>query len=70
MVTQDENGYWSANLKYQDDQMPLMQISLMAPNEELGHAMAENMKKHVTEIYKFCVDAATDDRRDRSGEQP
>lgn len=68
-VTQDENGYWSANLQYQDDKMPLMQLSLMAPNEALGRAMAEHMKKHVTQVYKFCVDAAMDDRRDQSGEQ-
>jgi hypothetical protein len=67
-VTQDDSGYWSANLKYQDEKMPLMQLSLMAPNEELGKVMAEHMKKHVTQIYKFCVDAAMDDRRDQNGQ--
>lgn len=35
-VAQDENGYWISTLHYQDDGMPMMTLSLMAPSETLA----------------------------------
>ncbi len=64
-VTQDENGCWVATLHYRDDNKPLMSISLLAPNENHGKAMAENMRKNVASIYKAAMDAATDQERIR-----
>lgn len=57
-VEQDENGYWIATLRYQDDGMPMMSLSLMAPNEELGQSMAANLKKQANALYKANLDAA------------
>lgn len=65
-VTQDEKGNWIATLHYSDNDMPLMSVSLFAPNEAHGQAMAENMKKNITSIYKAAVDAATDEKKNRS----
>lgn len=64
-VTQDENGYWIATLNYHDDKLPLMTLSLMAPNEPLGEAMIRNMKKQIDVIYKTCVDIAIDANKDK-----
>ena len=58
-VHQDENGVWIASLHYRDNDLPLMSISLFAPNEEHAYAMAENMRKHNNVIYKTALDAAT-----------
>lgn len=57
-VTQDSNGYWIATLNYKDDGMPMMTLSLMAPNEELGQAMARNLKKQADLLYKTNLDIA------------
>lgn len=59
-VTQDDDGNWIATLHYSDNKLPLMTVSLFAPNEAHGQAMANNMKKHITDIYKAALDAATD----------
>lgn len=65
-VSQDENGHWIATLNYRDDSKPLMQISLLAPNESHAKAMAENLRKNVADVYKAAIDAATDEKRARS----
>lgn len=62
---QDENGHWISSLTYQEDTKPLMQVSLLAPNEGHAKAMAENMKKNVSALYKAAMDAATDEERHR-----
>lgn len=62
---QDENGHWIATLNYQEERKPLMRVSLMAPNEAHAKAMAENMKKNVSALYKAAMDAATDEDRAR-----
>lgn len=59
-VTQDESGYWIATLNYRDDGMPMMSLSLMAPNEQLGQAMARNLKKQADLLYKTNLDIAID----------
>mgnify|MGYP005889913165 FL=1 len=56
---QDENGRWSASVHYRDGDMPMMSLSLMAPNEEVGKAMAENMKRSIAQLYKTAMDCAT-----------
>lgn len=68
-VTQDKNGNWIATLNYRDDDKPLMHISLWAPNEKHGKAMAENMRKNVASIYKAAMFAATDEERYRRKRQ-
>ena len=55
-VSQDENGYWLATLNYRDDGMPMMHLSLMAPNEDLAITMAANMKKQANLLYKTNLD--------------
>lgn len=65
-VSQDESGHWIATLNYRDDSKPLMQISLLAPNENHAKAMAENLRKNVADVYKAAIDAATDEKRTRS----
>lgn len=65
-VSQDDKGNWVATLRYNDNDLPLMTVSLFAPNESHGKAMAENMKKHITDIYKAALDAATDEKKNRS----
>ena len=65
-VTQDENGYWIATLNYRDDGMPMMSLSLMAPNEALGQTMAHNLKKQADALYKANLDAAIDSGKKRS----
>lgn len=64
-VHQDENGVWIATLHYRDNELPLMSISLFAPNREHAYAMAENMRKHNTLIYKTAMDAATNQEKYR-----
>lgn len=64
-VTQDEHGNWVATLHYADNSLPLMSISLFAPNETHGKLMAENMRKNITDIYKAALDAATDEKKGR-----
>ena len=56
---QDENGRWIASVHYRDGDMPMMSLSLMAPNEEVGKAMAENMKRAIAQLYKTAMDCAT-----------
>lgn len=65
-VSQDENGYWIATLHYKDDGMPMMALSLMAPNEAMGQAMAANLKKQADALYKANLDAAIDPGTKRS----
>lgn len=65
-VTQDAQGNWIATLQYADNELPLMTISLFAPNEEHGKLMANNMKKNITDIYKAALDAATDEKKNKS----
>lgn len=57
-VVQDENGYWIASLCYKDDGMPMMTLSMMAPNEALGQTMAANLKKNADALYKANLDIA------------
>lgn len=64
-TSQDETGHWIATLNYRDGDKPLMQVSLMAPNENHARLMAQNMKKHVSVLYKTAMDAAMDDPRIR-----
>lgn len=59
-VTQDEQGYWIVTLRYQDEALPMMNLSLMAPNEALGQAMAKNLKQHADALYKHNLDVAID----------
>ena len=59
-IAQDENGYWIVTLRYQDEKLPMMSLSLMAPSEELGQAMAKNLKKHADALYKYNLDIAID----------
>ena len=56
---QDENGRWIASVHYRDGDMPMLSLSLMAPNEEVGKAMAENMKRSIAQLYKTAMDCAT-----------
>lgn len=65
-VTQNEDGNWIATLNYADNGLPLMTVSLFAPNQEHGRRMANNMKKYVTDIYKAAMDAATDEKKNKS----
>ncbi len=62
-VQQDENGNYMAVLHYRDNELPLMTISLYSPNESHAAAMANNMRKNITDIYKAAIEAATDDKR-------
>lgn len=64
-VTQDENGYWIVTLRYRDDKLPMMSLSLMAPSQALGEAMAKNLKKNADALYKHNLDVAID--ADRQG---
>ena len=65
-VTQNDQGYWIATLNYQDDGMPMMSLSLMAPNESLGHKMAANIKRHANTLYKQNLDLAIESPKKRS----
>lgn len=65
-VAQDEHGYWISTLYYKDDGMPMMTLSMMAPNEELGHLMAANLKKHADALYKNNLDTAIESGKKRS----
>ena len=56
---QDEHGKWIASVHYRDGDMPMMSLSLLAPNEEVGKAMAENMKRNIAQLYKTAMDCAT-----------
>ena len=38
--------------------MPMMRLSLMAPNEELAGRMAANLKKQADLLYKTNLDLA------------
>ena len=58
-IRQDENGKWIASVHYRDGDMPMMSLSLMAPNEDIGKAMAENMKHSIAQLYKTAMDCAT-----------
>jgi predicted transcriptional regulator len=68
-VTQDEQGYWIATLHYKDDGMPMMTLSMMAPNEALGHSMAANLRRQADLLYKTNLDIAIAQNKKRS-EQP
>lgn len=57
-VQQDEAGFWTVTLNYKDDGMPMMTLTLMAPNEELGNVMAANMKKQAELIYQTNLETA------------
>ena len=57
-VTQDENGYWIVTLRYREDKLPMMTLSLMAPSRDLGEAMAKNLKKNADALYKQNLDVA------------
>ena len=57
-VSQDDDGFWIATLNYRDDGMPMMRLSLMAPNEELAGRMAANLKKQADLLYKTNLDLA------------
>ena len=59
-VSQDENGYWIVTLRYRDDKLPMMSLSLMAPSQALGEAMAKNLKKNADRLYKSNLDVAID----------
>ncbi len=65
-VAQDEKGYWISTLRYQDDGMPMMTLSMMAPNEDLGRTMAANLKKHADLLYKTNLDIAIESGKKRS----
>jgi hypothetical protein len=67
-VTQDQAGNWIVTLRYQVDTMPMLGLSLMAPNAELGEAMAQNLKKHANELYKFNMETAIESRKKRSAD--
>ena len=58
-IRQDSSGHWIASVHYRDGDMPMMSLSLMAPNEEIGKAMAENMKRSIAQLYKTAMDCAT-----------
>ena len=60
-VSQDENGNYIATLRYRDNELPLMTVSLYSPNVEHAAIMAKNMRKNITMIYKAAMDAATDE---------
>lgn len=62
-VTQDENGYWVVTLRYRDDKLPMMTLSLMAPSEQLGQAMAKNLKMQADSLYKLNFDTATEPKK-------
>ncbi len=65
-VSQDAQGYWTVTLRYRDETRPMMVLSLMAPNRELGEAMAENLRRHATALYKANLEAAIEtDRKER-----
>lgn len=68
-VTQDQNGKWIATLRYQDGDMPMMSLSLLAPNEAVGKAMAKNMKRNISTLYKTSMDCATDADNNKGGPQ-
>lgn len=68
-VQQDENGYWTATLNYRDNGMPMMSLTLMAPNEQLGQVMAANMKKQADLIYNLNMNHAINDPKKRSGKE-
>lgn len=59
-VTQDEDGYWIVTLRYRDEKLPMMSLSLMAPSQSLGEAMAKNLKKNADTLYKINLDVAID----------
>lgn len=64
-VEQDENGKWIVTLRYRDGDMPLMSLSLMAPDQTVGEAMGANLKRHIKELYKTSMDCATDTGKKR-----
>ncbi len=59
-VTQDENGYWIVTLRYREGKLPMMSLSLMAPSEPLGEAMAKNLMKNADALYKSNLNVAID----------
>lgn len=65
-VSQDENGYWISTLSYRDDNMPMMTLSLMAPNEAVGNTMAANLRKHADDLYKTALNIAIETNQKRS----
>lgn len=67
-VTQDEQGYWIATLNYRDDGMPMMSLSLMAPNQALGHAMAANLKRNANALYQQNLNQAIEAPKKRREE--
>ena len=68
-VQQDESGHWITAVHYRDGDMPMMSIALMAPSEEIGKAMAENMKRSIGTIYKTAMDCATGTGKKRKAEE-
>ena len=72
-VKQDSQGNWFATLNFRDGDRPVMQVTLLAPNEEAGKAMGENLRKNLSDIYKSCMEAAIDAGRKpitRSPDEP
>lgn len=57
-VVQDENGRWIATLRYRDGDMPIMSVSLMAPDRQTGEVMVKNMKRNIDMLYKANMDCA------------
>ncbi len=64
-VQQNERGDWTATLCYQDNGVPMMTLSVMAPNEELGRVMAENLRRHADELYRVNMDMAMEYKKQR-----
>ena len=67
-VSQDSEGNWISTLNYRDDGMPMMTLSLMAPNEDLAHSMAANLKKKADLLYKTNLDVAIDANKKGRGQ--
>lgn len=68
-IRQDEKGHWITAVHYRDGDMPMMSVSLMAPSQEIGRVMAENMKRGIGTIYKTAMDCATGPAKKRKAEE-
>lgn len=65
-VTQDDKGNWLAHLNFCDNGVPMVSVSVNAPDEEMGKKMAENLRRNASIITKTVMDCATqvEKRRD------
>lgn len=61
-VSKREDGRWDISISYRDNDVLMMDLHLMAPSEELAKAMAENLKKNITPLYKNCIDLAIESK--------